>query len=116
MKRALSPTTPPELEPVPTFAWPLLDAHRVRVDEMFDEFGYELVTRGFEIRNWTDWIAVLKYRFVDPRKRMGVHANYIDRLRRADATITSDLIAIYRSPAQPPEACTPVEFTFPPMI
>jgi hypothetical protein len=81
---------------------------------MFANFGYELVTRGFEVRDWSDWCAVLKYRFVDPETRRGVHANYVDRLRGADAMIIArtEPVVIYRSRWHPPDSTEPLTFRF----
>jgi hypothetical protein len=56
------------------------------------------VTRGFDLHNWADWRAILKYRFVDPAAHSGLRANYAERLRGADVTILPEAdTAIYYS-------------------
>jgi len=70
----LAPGQPSNLEPLPAFAQGLLAAHRAQVALGYTNSSYELVTRGFQIRDWSDWGAVLKYRFVDPQARRGIHA------------------------------------------
>jgi hypothetical protein len=114
MAQALAPGLPAGLEPVPPFAEALMTAHRARVESDFANFGYELVTRGFEILNWSDWVAVLKYRFVDPNARRGIHANYVQRLRGSDAMIlsTTEPVAIYRSRWHPPVSTAPLHFRY----
>lgn len=51
---------------------------------------------------WTDpaeqWLTFF-YRFANPEKRLGVNANYYDRLRRAEVTLVPEAaLAIYVSP------------------
>jgi hypothetical protein len=92
----------------------LLAAHRAKVASDFANFGYDLVTRGFNVRDWSDWVAVLKYRFVDPNARRGARANYAQRLRGADATILARSwpVAVYRSRWHPPLSSAPPHFRF----
>ncbi len=114
MMETLAPGQPPNLEPLPAFAERLLAAHRAKVAWDFAHFGYELVTRGFQVRDWSDWSAVLKYRFVDPEVRRGTHANYVERLRGADAMIIgrAEPVAIYRSRWHPPHSTESLRFRF----
>jgi len=109
---ALAPDRPPVLEPIPPFAQPLLKQHRAQVEHDFASADYGLVTKGFQIQNWSDWVAVLKYRFVDPNARRGARANYAQRLRGADAMIDiqHSPFALFRSEWHPPMASTPVHF------
>jgi hypothetical protein len=110
----LAPGQPSLLEPLPTFAQGLLANHRAQVAFAFTNSGYDLVTRGFQIRDWSDWCAVLKYRFVDPQARRGIHANYVDRLRGADAMIVarSEPVVIYHSRWHPPHSTKSLTFRF----
>ena len=110
----LAPGQPSHIEPLPEFALGLLAAHRARVTAQFENSGYELVTRGYQIRDWSDWCVVLKYRFVDPQARRGIHANYVDRLRGADAMIVgrSEPVAIYHSRWHPPHSTESLAFRF----
>ncbi|WP_321472332.1 glycosyltransferase family 39 protein [uncultured Paludibaculum sp.] len=114
MMDAVAPVGPAGLEPLPAYARELLAAQRAQVSTHFANFGYELVTRGFEVRDWSDWCAVLKYRFVDPRARRGTHANFAERLRGADAMIVarSGTAAIYRSRWHPPHSTGSLSFRF----
>ena len=111
---SLAPGQPSNLEPLPEFAQGLLAAHRAQVAFAFANSGYDLVTRGFQIRGWSDWCAVLKYRFVDPQARRGIHANYVDRLRGADAMIVarSEPVVIYHSRWHPPHSTESLTFRF----
>ena len=65
----------------------------------FKQFDYELISRGFTVRDWSEWVEVCKYRFVHPERRRGLRANYAERLRGAEAGILPLLepIAIYYS-------------------
>jgi len=81
ISKMMAPNEPSNLEPLPAFTKSLLDAQRAEVAATFTNMGYELVTRGFEIRDWSDWCAVLKYRFVNPNARRGIYSNFVDRLR-----------------------------------
>ena len=114
MMKALAPDRPADIEPVPPFAQQLLATYQDKVAFDFANSPYELVTRGFEVRNWSDWAAVLKYRFVDPNARRGVHANYVERFRGADAMILmrSEPIAIYRARWHGPLSTAPLHFRF----
>jgi len=57
------------------------------------------ILRGFQIRDWHEWIGVLIYRFADPACRLGPALNYADRLRGTRADILSGAgWIIYRSP------------------
>ncbi|MGC4048784.1 MAG: hypothetical protein QM757_04595 [Paludibaculum sp.] len=114
MMRTIAPDVPDGLEPLQGFEHELLTAHRSAVEFYFSKFDYELVTRGFEVRDWTDWCTVLKYRFVKPQERRGVHSNFAERLRGSDAIILarSEAIAIYRAPWHPPEAGQTLRFRF----
>ncbi len=67
----LAPGEHVELEPVPAFLRPLLEAHRREEALNFTRSGFELVTGPYEIRNWLDWVDVFKYRFVNPDSRRG---------------------------------------------
>jgi hypothetical protein len=113
MRKALAPGQPADLEPLPRFAQQLLATHQAKVASDFVTSGFELVMRGFEVRSWSDWVAVDKYRFVDPKARRGIHANYVERLRGADAMIVSSgYVAIFRSRWHPPIATAPLHFRF----
>ncbi|HYZ84410.1 MAG TPA: hypothetical protein VE621_08405 [Bryobacteraceae bacterium] len=109
---ALAPDQPTELEPVPTFLLPLLETHRVKVAEIFAHGGYDLVTRGHQIKNWSDWLAVLKYRFVNPDARRGAQANFVQRIRNSDAMILTrgGHAALFRSPWHPPLQTSRINF------
>jgi hypothetical protein len=111
---ALAPGEPSTLEPLPAYAQELLAAHRAAVASAFTKFDYDLVTRGFQIRDWSDWVSVLKYRFVDPQARRGRHANYVDRLRGADAIVLwrSYPIVIYHSRWHSPDSTESLVFRF----
>ena len=114
MMDTLMPGQPSNLEPMPAFARGILAADRAQVAFAFTNFGYELVTRGFEVRDWSDWCTVLKYRFVDPQARRGIHANYAERLRGADAMIVarSEPFVIYHSRWHPPHSTESLTFRF----
>lgn len=114
MVEEVAPGQPSDLEALPAFAGGLMAAHRSEVAFTFANFGYELVTRGFEVRDWSDWFAVLKYRFVDPQARRGIHANYADRLKGADAMIVNapEPVAIYHSRWHPPDSTPRLSFRF----
>ena len=114
MIEAVAPSESASLEPLPPFARKLLAAHRTDVAFQFANFGYELVTRGYRIRDWSDWCAVLKYRFVNPEARRGTYANYADRLKGADAIILSapEPVAIYRSRWHPKDSTETLTFRF----
>lgn len=112
ISKALAPYRPPVLEPIPPFAQPLLEEHRAQIEHDFASMDYNLVTRGFQIQNWSDWVAVLKYRYVDPDARRGARANYAQRLRGADAMINIQYfpVVLFRSEWHPPLTSAPVHF------
>jgi len=111
MAETLAPDRHVELEPVPTFLRPLLDAHREEEALFFAHSGVDLVTGPYQIRNWLDWVAVFKYRFVDPDSRRRPNANFAQRLRGSDAMILGRSgAAIFRSRWRPPVSSAPVEF------
>ena len=65
--------------------------------------------------SWSDWRAVVKYRFVDPQARSGVHANYVERLRGSSATILTEANAVvYESHWHPPDVSDRITFRFVP--
>ncbi len=101
------------LEPVPPFGEQLLAEHHRKLPSVFAGSSLELITRGFEIRSWTDWRNVMKYRFVGPEQRSTVHANYADRLRGSDAVILSSAdTALYFSRWHPADINGGIEFRF----
>lgn len=114
MMQYVAPEEPVQLEPLSGFEQKLLTAHREAVAHYFSKFDYELVTRGFVVRDWSDWCTILKYRFVDPEARRGIHANYAQRLRGSDAVILarSGAIAVYRSAWHPPDSPGGLRFRF----
>lgn len=113
MLKSLSRGSPQEIEPVPPFGGQLLDAHHREVSSIFTNSSLELVTRGFDISSWSDWRVVMRYRFVGPAARSGIHANYSARLRGADAVIlTRADTALYLSRWHPPDANDGIEFRF----
>jgi hypothetical protein len=113
---ALAPGQPFNLEPLPPFARELLAAQRAKVEFDFKRSGYDLLTRGMQVRDWSDWMTVFKYRFVDPEARRGIYANYLDRLRGADATIVGrdEPGVIYRSRWHPRDSAESLSFRFVP--
>jgi hypothetical protein len=113
MLKSLSRGPPQKIEPVPPFGWQLLDAQHRKISLVFTNSSLELVTRGFDISSWSDWRVVLKYRFVGPAARSGIHANYAVRLRGADAVILTQAdTALYLSRWHPPDANDGIEFRF----
>ncbi|MFL6447554.1 MAG: hypothetical protein ACJ746_07675 [Bryobacteraceae bacterium] len=99
MTKIIAPNRAPDLESLPPFAQQLVADHDSKAQSHFSAFDYELVTRGFEIRDWSDWVSVLKFRFVDPSRHTGAHVNYRDRLRGAEAVLLAlrEPVAIYYS-------------------
>jgi hypothetical protein len=80
---------------------------------LFGSLPVDLIARGFAISSWTDWRDVLKYRFIGPEARSGVHSNYADRLRGADAVILPKAnTAAYLSRWHPADANKGIEFRF----
>jgi hypothetical protein len=115
MLKSLSRGSPQEIEPVPPFGWQLLDGHHRKLPSVFTNSSLELVTRGFDMSSWSDWRVVLKYRYVGPAARSGIHANYAARLRGADAVILTRAradTALYFSRWHPPDANDGIEFRF----
>lgn len=102
-----------EIEQVPPFARQLLAEHHRKLPSVFASSSLELVTRDFDIKSWTDWRNVLKYRFLGPEGRSTVHANYADRLRGSDAVILPSAdTAIYFSRWHPADIDNSIEFRF----
>jgi hypothetical protein len=108
----VTPGELPELEEVPTFLQPLLEAHRAKVAEHFESSGFELVTRGYPVRSWFDWVAVFKYRFAALESRRGANTNFAQRLRASEAVIIprAGPTIIFRSRWHPPLSSAPVTF------
>lgn len=103
MLRMLAPDMEPKLEALPSFARQLLELQRSRVSSLFSTFDYAFLIRGFQIRTWSDWRTVIRYRFVDPLAHWGVHANYVERFRGAEVTILPEIDTVmYRSKWHPP--------------
>jgi hypothetical protein len=104
MLNILRPGTLTPLEALPPFARKLMYLQHREASSMFANAGLGLVTRGFDIRTWSDWRAVLKYRFVDIAARSGIRANYAERLREAEAiTLPEADTVIYWSRSHPTE-------------
>jgi hypothetical protein len=104
MLKIVNPGAGDQLEMLPPFARQLLRLHDRGASLLFSKAGLDLVTKGFDIYTWTDWRAVLKYRFVDPAAHSGVHANYADRLNGADFTTLPEAdTVIYYSRWHPPQ-------------
>ncbi len=85
---------------LPPFAVAVLSAHQAEIERYFKEFDYELITRGFHVGDWSEWVTVCKYRFVHPERRRGLRANYAQRFQGSEAVILplQDPAAIYSSP------------------
>ncbi len=60
----------------------LIESRRVMMAEAYQSFP---LYRGFSISTPADWWQTFFYRFVDPEAHRGLHANYRERLRRAEA-------------------------------
>jgi hypothetical protein len=113
MLRSLSPGAPPQMESIPPFGWQLLFTHRTKLQSDLSNSSLNLVTRGFRMNSWSDWRNILKYRFVQPEMRSGIHANYADRLRGADVVILTDAdTALYFSAWHPPGPTNQIAFRF----
>ncbi len=56
------------------------------------------IFRGFELHDWSDWWPIFFLRFVDPLSRMGMKANYAERLRGARATVLPTTWTVYECP------------------
>jgi Dolichyl-phosphate-mannose-protein mannosyltransferase len=99
MTKIVRATGSASLESLPSFAKELLAEHNSKVQSYFAQFNYELVARGFPIRCWADWVAICKFRFVNPAQHVGTRANYADRLRGAKATLLPlpEPVALYYS-------------------
>jgi hypothetical protein len=118
MLSAIGASSPPQIESVPSFAQTLVADHNRRVSSVFSAFGLEVLTRGFIIRDWSEWRNVLRFRFVNPTAHMGVHANYANRLCGAEATILaqpkSDTV-IYRAKWHPSCVQNGIAYRFVPL-
>jgi hypothetical protein len=113
MLKAVSGGARQEVDQVPPFARQLLAAHHRELPSVFASSSLDLATRGFDIKSWTDWRNVLKYRFLGPEERSTVHANYADRLRGSDAVIlTRADTAVYFSRWHPADINNSIEFRF----
>ena len=113
MLKSLSDGMQPVMEPIPPFGRQLLIAERSKRQMDLSNSTLELVTRGFRMSSWSDWRVVLKYRFVEPETRSGIHANYSTRLRGADAVILTQAdTAVYFSRWHPQNAYNGIEFRF----
>ena len=101
MLNNVAPEEIANLESLPPFAVALLNATRQEAQEAFARSSLRLLTRGFDIRDWIDWRAVVDYRFVNPESRRGMRSNYSERLRGAEGVILTEADSvIYRSPWQ----------------
>jgi len=113
--KALEPERMAHVEAVPSFAEKLMAEQCRQVKVAFANSGLDLMTRGYDVRTWTDWRNVVQYRFVDPVARSGRRANYAERLRGAELTLlTASEAAIYRSKWHPPEAECAIALQFAP--
>ncbi len=112
MLKTVEPCPSTELEHLPPFAEKLLIEQGKQLAPAFANSGLDLMTRGFDIHTWSDWRAVLMYRFVDPSAHRGALANYAQRLRGAEAMILSSDSALYRSKWHPSEVCEGMSFQF----
>jgi hypothetical protein len=99
------------LEEIPAGSEGILAAERKHARAYFLASTRELMTRGFDLTSWTDWRAVVVYRFVDPNSRRGQRSNYAERLRGANALLLmrADKV-IYRSRWHDVESGTAVKF------
>jgi hypothetical protein len=99
MTEMIAPGEQSRLDRLPPFALDVLSAHGAEIERYFSQFEYELITRGFNIRDWSEWVTVCKYRFVHPERRSGLQANYAERLQGSEAVILplEDPVAIYSS-------------------
>jgi hypothetical protein len=88
-----------ELEQVPEFATGLIEESRTeRRRYILQSMHPALMSRGFDVTNWSEWSEVFFYRFVDPRSRSGTNANYAGRLRGTTGLISMNShTVIYRS-------------------
>jgi hypothetical protein len=103
------------VEAAPEFARELIRENDRLVRSGFLASDMELFTRGFDLRNWSDWRTVVEYRYVDPRARWGPAANYAERLRGSRAVLLfRSGTACYRSQWRPPGPREPVRFEFEP--
>jgi hypothetical protein len=103
MLKIVKPGATEQLVPLPSYAQELLRANDRKASLLFANTGLDIVTRNFEIRTWADWVAILKYRFVDPAMHSGARANYAERLEGADTVILPDAdTVLYYSRWHPP--------------
>lgn len=116
MLKSLSRGTQQNIEPLPPFGRELLSAHHRQLPSYFSNSSLEIVTRGSPISSWSDWRVVLKYRFVGVGARSGIHANYVDRLRSADAVILTQADTAMYISRYPEDAGDGIEFRFAPLI
>lgn len=93
---------PLETDDIPAFLRPLIDAQPVYTEEWMQRESpvraFPAIFRGFQISDWSTWWPVYFYRFVNPQARMGLHANYRDRVRNARASVLPSGATIYQCP------------------
>jgi hypothetical protein len=87
-------------EPLPRYASLAFGKALGKHAEQFAyQFGDPPILRGFQIKDYHDWVAIFMYRFVDPKSRMGTKTNYAARLASSQVDIlTRSGWAIYHCP------------------
>lgn len=91
----------------------LIEAREIRSQERDESASELLIFRGFDVREWNQWIwrTVFFYRFVNPLSRSGANLNFAERLHGARADIlTNEGWVIYVSPAKAGPRDGPVLF------
>ena len=115
--KSLAPDAEAQLETLPPFLEDVLKVHHAQAPHSFADSGLDLITRGFTVGSWSEWRTLMMYRFLDPAAHAGRHANYVERLRGAEAVILTEAdTAIYRSRWHPPGVQGSVRFQFTPPL
>jgi hypothetical protein len=105
-------TAPRDGVEIPTFLDPTWRKFEAQLRRPFVDPD-QVMTTGYQLASWSDWIDVFFYRFVNPDSRRGSRRNFIGRLRGATAYILRPWgVVIYSSPGGRRDESSGLDFVY----
>ena len=111
--RYIAEAAPMDGVEIPSFLEPAWRKFEAQLRRPFSPWDSGVMTSGYRVASWSDFMDVFYYRFVDPDSRRGSRRNYMGRLRGATAYILMPSRGvIYSSPGRRRDESRGLDFVY----